>query len=183
LDFISEDECLCDLGWTGTWCDTPAELCTIGEDSCGAGECGPNQICDCPQGYFGQRCELSICDDACENDGECSIVNNENGPATYKCTCPDYATGTNCEQTPCDEYDVCQNGGLCELDEVGRPYCDCPDLWVGEFCEKDTAQNQCREEALAGIMEPGDCNYQPICSDERRMLDYITIKPVNNGFR
>ena len=184
MDFISQDECLCDLGWEGTWCDKPAPLCIIGEDSCGAGTCGINNICDCPQGYFGQRCELSICDDACQNDGLCEIVTNDNGPATYKCSCPEYATGAQCEKSPCNGFDVCKNGGICELDEVGRPFCTCPDLWVGEFCEKDTAQHQCRIEALDGVLKPDEgCNFQPICNYEARMVDYITIETVKNGFR
>ena len=183
MDFISQDECLCDLGWEGTWCDKPAPLCIIGEYSCGAGTCGINNICDCPQGYFGQRCEFSICDDACENDGVCEIVQNDNGPATYKCNCPEYATGAQCEKSPCDDL-KCKNGGICELDEVGRPFCTCQDLWVGEFCEKDTTQHQCRLEALDGVLEPEEgCNFQPICNYEARMRDYITIETVKNGFR
>ncbi|CAG5110897.1 Oidioi.mRNA.OKI2018_I69.chr2.g5245.t1.cds [Oikopleura dioica] len=171
--------CLCEIDWVGEWCDIPKNGCNYGE--CGPGTCIDN-LCECPQGFFGEKCELSICDDACENGGSCEIITNSIGPASYQCFCPDFATGANCVLTPCDSSDPCKNGGKCQLDESGSITCECPDAWEGDFCEKKKVQSLCFESALKGLKKPGVCNFQPICQDDPMMEDFVQINVVNSGF-
>ena len=63
-----------------------------------------------------------------------SVYNGEvsNNAATYRCRA----------RTSCDQYDYisasgshCGNGGLCDEDDSGTVWCDCPAEFSGEQCE------------------------------------------------
>jgi len=81
-----------------------------------------NDVCECPDGYSGEQCEIYNCANVvCWNGGVC--VDGE-------CQCLSGYTGTNCEipVDPCPGVS-CVNGDLesdCD--------CNCDDGWIGSDC-------------------------------------------------
>lgn len=86
-------------------------------------------ICQCPQGYSGERCEVSACYNYCLHDGTCKI--NHSGLPT--CVCLHGTNGLRCERRICSNY--CMNGGICQVDTTGQPSCKCRGNFSGIRCE------------------------------------------------
>ncbi|KAL5021239.1 hypothetical protein ScPMuIL_000394 [Solemya velum] len=141
--------CLCDPGWTGTFC--ASKICDL--------VCGPDEECvvhtedtfTCepvatpdyttevatPDGLFLQssvcttgtlrpdierRCLPNL---VCKY-GRCSDVG-------LKCLCDPGGYGQLCEDKCCLN---CLSNGTCRLFENGTAYCDCPDHLTGKQCER-----------------------------------------------
>ena len=69
----------------------------------------------------------------CMNGGNCMLA--ELDLLGYRCECPDYFTGPNCEfENECDSVQPCENGGTC-IDLVNDFSCECPDGFTGDTCE------------------------------------------------
>ncbi|XP_053565879.1 sushi, nidogen and EGF-like domain-containing protein 1 [Bombina bombina] len=90
-------------------------------------------LCDCPQGYSGQNCELEMDEclsEPCKNGGSCQDL-----PGAFLCICPEGFTGVQCE-TELDGCDSspCQNGGICE-NLAGSYLCVCPRGFYGYHCQ------------------------------------------------
>jgi len=70
-------------------------------------------VCDCPEGRTGNGCELN------------STVSYAN------CECQTGFGGITCDK-PCE----CKNGGTCAVSpEDGSESCECPEDFIGDFCE------------------------------------------------
>ncbi|KAL0269176.1 UNVERIFIED_CONTAM: hypothetical protein PYX00_006988 [Menopon gallinae] len=85
--------------------------------------------CDCPEGYWGRRCEKVECQADCTNGGYCLTPN--------VCTCPSNYAGSRCEDPVCDP--PCQNGGTCIKPNV----CLCPTRTSGDRCQKFFCRSKC----------------------------------------
>uniref|UniRef100_A0A4W3IDU7 Si:ch211-246m6.5 n=1 Tax=Callorhinchus milii TaxID=7868 RepID=A0A4W3IDU7_CALMI len=70
------------------------------------GKCVGPDICDCPSGWKGKRCNQPLCLQKCHNDGECA------GPST--CQCRPGWEGMLC-QTPTNRTRVMKQFGLLAL--------------------------------------------------------------------
>jgi hypothetical protein len=115
--------------------------------------------CQCPQGYGGDRCEVSACHNYCLNDGRCQI--NYNGlPA---CICVHGTSGSRCELRVCDSY--CLNGAICAVDGVGQPTCECKGHFSGARCEISNSEHSCRPycQQLGQLYVPLDGGDTPMC--------------------
>jgi len=95
-------------------------------------------ICRCPQGYNGERCEVSACHNYCLNDGTCK-VNHSGLPV---CICIHGTNGPRCEQHVCNNY--CLNGGTCTVDSRGQPSCKCKGYFNGIRCEILNTEQLCQ---------------------------------------
>ena len=70
------------------------QMVTIGNDT--------SDICRCPPGYVGRRCEWSAASDCrqnqCRNGGLCNHqLSSYNSKQSYQCACRDGFTGQQCE--------------------------------------------------------------------------------------
>lgn len=94
---------------------------------------GGSYKCDCPRGYGGTDCEISVsrCSpNPCENDGICSET-----AEGYRCSCPIGFAGDNCEINIDDCLGKpCRNGGTC-IDKVNEFRCQCVPGYLGDLCE------------------------------------------------
>jgi hypothetical protein len=95
-------------------------------------------ICRCPQGYSGERCEVSACHNYCLNDGTCKI----NHSGLPMCVCLHGTNGSRCEQHVCNSY--CLNGGMCTVDSRGQPSCKCKGYFNGIRCEILNTEQLCQ---------------------------------------
>jgi len=95
-------------------------------------------LCQCPQGYSGERCEVSACHNYCLNNGTCKI-NDSDLPV---CICLHGTNGTQCEQHVCNSY--CLNGGMCTVDSRGQPACKCKGHFNGIRCEMLNTEQLCQ---------------------------------------
>ncbi|PSN56862.1 hypothetical protein C0J52_00666 [Blattella germanica] len=88
------------------------------------------QVCHCPIGYAGKRCEVDICYNYCLNNGQCEV--DRSGRPT--CVCQYGTSGPRCEQDVCSDY--CLNGAKCTINNEGKPSCECKGLYIGDRCEE-----------------------------------------------
>uniref|UniRef100_A0A672MAY3 EGF-like domain-containing protein n=1 Tax=Sinocyclocheilus grahami TaxID=75366 RepID=A0A672MAY3_SINGR len=99
------------------------------------GQCMRNNVCSCPEGYTGKRCQKTACLQKCKNGGECV------GPNT--CHCPAGWEGLKCQTRKilisvfyliifltaiCKQ--TCLNGGRC----VFPNFCHCRQGYTGPSC-------------------------------------------------
>ncbi|CAL2051894.1 unnamed protein product [Caenorhabditis brenneri] len=96
--------------------------------------------CDCDPGYYGTKCDHnSICHLASPcRKGKC--LWNENNSTEVACQCEAGFTGRHCEKVStqpqfCRKNSDCKNGGQCIQRPRKNSYCECPDGFVGDFCE------------------------------------------------
>jgi len=115
--------------------------------------------CRCPQGYSGERCEMSACHNYCLNDGTCK-VNHSGLPV---CICLHGTNGLRCEQHVCNSY--CLNSGMCIVDSKGQPSCKCKSYFNGIRCEilntEQLCQSYCQQPGQVFI--PGDGADTSLC--------------------
>ncbi|XP_046397865.1 protein cueball [Ischnura elegans] len=108
------------------------EYCINGEPVDNGLSTGPVS-CKCFPGYWGSRCEKSLCENYCIN-GSCSVEEVPGGGAWQpKCSCPVGVTGLRCERDLCAGY--CLNNGHCWVGEDGQPKCTCQSNGKGKRCE------------------------------------------------
>lgn len=116
------------------------------DSTCGKhGKCISNEafyICECPDEYFGQKCELKqdLCAmSPCFNGGICRPFNN----TSVNCDCTSGYTGSFCESIidPCSQKN-CQNGAVCN-ELLGDATCDCLPGYDGELCDHQVQIDFC----------------------------------------
>lgn len=92
-------------------------------------------LCICPAGFKGSRCEIRECHNYCVH-GTCQMSDL----AYPKCYCQPGFTGERCEVSNC--AGLCLNGGHCRLGETEKdqPSCECPANFAGERCEQNSTQ-------------------------------------------
>jgi len=88
-----EELCVCDVGWSGPWCDTP--LC---DAACSTprGVCREPGICQCQMGWMGENCRECVKYPGCEH-GSCEAC-DENGHCNkpWSCVCDQGWEGSLC---------------------------------------------------------------------------------------
>jgi len=108
--------------------------------------------CKCPDGYFGNLCNVKVCGDYehfCLNTGTCLKSND-----SYTCKCAgnttdtvfagancNYAATTFCEGPGASLDSFCTNQGICKsiVEVVGNhPGCECAEEFTGSYCEVST---------------------------------------------
>ncbi|XP_043226689.1 uncharacterized protein LOC122383897 [Amphibalanus amphitrite] len=114
---------------------------------CGPGTCrrsgaAPGYNCYCPEGTFGQRCELRdpCFSRPCQNLGVCHNISSDH----FECSCMAGFHGETCADfNPCLSHPPpCQNGGTCYSDASNKYSCICPPLYTGDTCDR---RNPCQE--------------------------------------
>lgn len=184
--------CVCDEGWTGTYCNCPTDAnnattnesllrnCRRPLDSTGKaslslrseqicshhGECDCGE-CMCDPGYTGKYCECLECYDCDPERAECHCG---------QCVCKYGWSGTRCNCKETLDGCIAPNGETCS----GRGSCDCGACqcqkpYLGNFCEidaeKDNKLCQFYEPCVSCLIiqlqgqEPEACaNISEICS-------------------
>ena len=141
--------CVCDAGWTGADCCTPA--CP---DGCGEhGSCAAPYRCACQKGWGGPSCEVNLlCRDdlnACSGHGRCEASTNQSKPGMMQCACDAGWQGRMCQLRVCpaDERGPCGGAerGLC-LDGV----CQCTSNHTGVGCEVLACPRGCSDKGYCG---------------------------------
>jgi hypothetical protein len=120
---------------------------------------GSIRKCQCPQGYGGDRCDVSACHNYCLNEGKCQI-DYSGLPA---CICVLGTNGSRCERRVCDGY--CLNGATCHVDRVGQPTCKCKGNFSGVHCEVTSSEHPCQSycRQLGQLYVPIDGGDTPMC--------------------
>eukprot|EP00949_MAST-11_sp_MAST-11-sp1_P001477 g1477.t1 len=83
------------------------------------GTCVAPHVCQCSEGWTGERCDIPICSQKCQNNGNCTLPN--------VCTCEKGWGGHDCSYALCAQE--CNNNAKCTAPDV----CTCiqfPNLWV-----------------------------------------------------
>ncbi|KAK0133822.1 Protein jagged-2 [Merluccius polli] len=131
--------CLCDLGFTGTYCHENVNDCV--SSPCRSGGTCIDEInsfhCICPDGWEGPLCDHNVNEcrpNPCKNGGQCVDLVND-----FYCKCADGWKGKTCHsrQSQCDST-TCSYGGTC-YDNGDAFHCACPPGWGGTTC--NIAQN------------------------------------------
>lgn len=85
--------------------------------------------CNCPRGFTGVRCELSVCKNLCLN-GDC-YMSSIGKPI---CRCDKGFVGDRCQKNKCEGY--CLNDGECSFHStMNIPRCQCQEGFIGDRCE------------------------------------------------
>lgn len=128
------------------------------EKSCNDSTCGDHgkcisndafYVCECEDGYYGQKCELKHDQCAltpCFNGGSCRHIND----TTVDCECDLGYNGAFCENIndPCSQKN-CQNGAVCN-ELLVEAACHCLSGYEGELCERQIQIDFCAKMPCAG---------------------------------
>ncbi|XP_030751833.1 integrin beta-nu-like isoform X2 [Sitophilus oryzae] len=169
------DQCKCDGGWKGEYCEEECTGNTIGciantsDYYCsGRGECQCGK-CECERTYSGEFCQYKCpVDDngkICAGHGTCTDGN---------CVCFSDYSGHNCNCSTSLESckfgtDVlCNNKGTCSCNE-----CQCDDNFFGAYCEKLKGENQVDENLLCK-------NFDSIVKDNQENIDDTSTSTADN---
>ncbi|XP_064483890.1 protein jagged-1b-like isoform X2 [Ornithodoros turicata] len=182
--------CLCDPGYTGTYCDENINDCAS-QPCHNAGTCvdGLNSYrCICSDGWEGLQCERNKneCQSSpCQNGGICTDL-----IADFHCECQGRWKGKTCNlrNSHCDG-NTCQNGGTCQ--DVGDTFiCHCPESYRGNTCQipkrNGCDTNPCQNGATC--VNNGH-SFTCVCREgfEGKLceenLDDCIAKPCHNGGR
>ncbi|XP_067929061.1 uncharacterized protein [Watersipora subatra] len=100
------------------------------------GRCIDDGVCECQQGWSGEKCEIAECKDGCAH-GECV------SPGV--CRCDVGWSGLKCTKPMC--FPLCRNGGVC----IGHNQCECPTGYGGRFCMDHQQKDKgCRRKCQNG---------------------------------
>jgi hypothetical protein len=157
--------CRCASNYTGSHCE---DYCPIQCLNAGACTYEPAEhasdfqlgdyVCRCRSGWKGMECDIAVrqCQDGleCLNGAECHVENNN----TYSCKCPYTHDGFQCEHAvdlpvvTCPDGHECVNGGTCITSPTAgnRYLCQCPDSYIGDFCETKAFQSEANVDDAAG---------------------------------
>ncbi|EDW64210.1 integrin beta-nu isoform X1 [Drosophila virilis] len=142
--------CVCDQGWTGTFCNCPTDLTNAttneallktcrppvdnegngisGEVCSNHGECDCGS-CSCDAGYTGAYCECLECVDCDVERAECYCG---------QCVCKYGWSGTQCNCKESTDGCIGPTGEICsERGSCDCGVCSCREPYLGEFCEID----------------------------------------------
>ncbi|XP_073946899.1 low-density lipoprotein receptor repeat domain-containing protein cueball isoform X3 [Choristoneura fumiferana] len=106
--------------------------------------------CTCSQGYIGERCEISVCQNFCFQ-GDCSL--EANGQPT--CRCQKGFNGARCETNMCDGH--CLNNGVCSIDDSHKAVCACVGDYTGKRCETYNPVVDTTTHVVSVVTEPCNC--------------------------
>ncbi|XP_001357510.4 integrin beta-nu [Drosophila pseudoobscura] len=198
--------CVCDEGWTGTYCMCPTDHTNITTNEAlllqcrepnpddggrsaqvcsNRGECDCGS-CNCDPGYTGDYCECRECQDCDEDRADCYCG---------KCVCKYGWSGNRCN---CKEDtdaclgptgELCSQRGTCDCGE-----CSCDDPFLGKFCEidpeKDNKLCQFYEPCVTCLIEQrqgmGACdNLSEICTslDSQERFTYSFVAELEADVR
>jgi len=156
------------------------------------GECFPDYEsgfkCKCYNGYIGDRCDGIDClnsgrchrcygyPDYCQNGGEC--IRYAGNFRRKQCRCPDHYTGEVCQHHVtklCTTQQLrklqspCQNGGICQVESLGKISCACSGDFEGEFCELEKLSGCngafCNQHGVC-VLNEASGNQKCICDKE-----------------
>ncbi|CAF1415316.1 unnamed protein product [Adineta steineri] len=91
--------CQCLSNWSGNQCEISSYCKDCSSVSVCVGSIDNRSICICPPNKAGPRCLLpSNCPlNACQNHGQCVLLDNTIGTNNYMCICSDEYYGSNCQ--------------------------------------------------------------------------------------
>ena len=126
--------------WTGDDCSSKS----CEDPTCGGrGTCGKDGICECENGFFGEKCERSMCPSECSFRGRC--VETDDGSSV--CDCDEGYQGESCSERNLNnchghgkiENDACVCDAVAEDDALFSGQ-----MWEGETCStKSTKDPEC----------------------------------------
>lgn len=138
IDTVDGYKCSCPIGRDGTDCEyvLPVTCNCLNGGTCRAG----TKICECPQGFAGDRCEINSDDcvsSPCLNGGTCQDLVGD-----FRCQCVPGFIGHLCEtRVDLCLTKPCANGGTCtNMDNDYR--CLCRAGFTGRDCSIDI--DECR---------------------------------------
>lgn len=128
--------CVCTAPWSGLYCTTLlcSPVCLNG------GVCslaGSTSTCDCPVGFDGADCGITLAPDTCPS---CGTHGACGGSATnYTCVCDSNWRGSGCQFPVCPGYvqgviPNCGGNGICDTSSGLTPTCVCSAGWSGADC-------------------------------------------------
>eukprot|EP00298_Acanthocystis_sp_HF-20_P029898 c8868_g1_i1.p1 GENE.c8868_g1_i1~~c8868_g1_i1.p1 ORF type:complete len:646 (+),score=215.75 c8868_g1_i1:41-1978(+) len=151
--------CLCDDGWTGSYCDIMDDECPYG--CLDHGHCIEG-VCQCYKGWVGDYCQTLFCPKDCSNHGDCLQDGNLGGYCN--CTDPWYSEACDLARCPND----CFGQGVCNK-TIGE--CICNETYAGLSCELHLCPNNCTFPHGQCDLNIGVCRCEPLyiandCSQE-----------------
>ena len=131
--------CLCNNGWTGTFCEVPWCEPTCGFGGCITPESGGSPFCMCLGSIVGEVCDTFALGGTCVE----GVLNRFTG----KCECDANYAGRLCDillnaAGVCGPgLPVCSDHGACVLNiddnQVEEYECECEDGWCGQVCDTE----------------------------------------------
>lgn len=135
---VTTATCVCDLGYTGTWCGK-VKLPSVCPSACsGHGRCTNEGTCECYFGFEGAACQTAVDPCPCRH-GTCMPTNGQ--PV---CSCKPGWKGARCDRVdpsraPCASSSLCSGHGMCKSSpandtEAATPKCQCDRGYKSPVC-------------------------------------------------